>query len=286
MLMGSAMLLLVALGWWLRAPTPMFQIHRDISFAHVEGQPLMLDLYLPTDREVRPPVIIWLHGGSWKWGNKEHNPLRWTAMEGYASVTVNYRLSSQATFPAAIHDCKAVVRWLRANADEYGFDARRIVVAGGSAGGHLALLLAMTSDNAALEGSVGKHLEQSSKVQGVIDFFGPADLSVYQDRAGKDLTPAVTSFLGSPPWIDPTNANLASPIAHLDAGDPPLLIFHGSDDTVVQIAQSERLHKASLEAGIESTFINVEGAGHDGPEFYDEVRRPMIRLFLQKHLKN
>lgn len=273
-----------ATWWFLRTPSTAFVIHRDLEFAKVGEQSLLLDLYIPTDRTTPPPVVIWLHGGAWQWGDKQHNPLRWLALEGYAIVTVDYRLSGTATFPAAIHDCKAVVRWLRANQDRYGFDARRVVAAGSSAGGHLATLLGVTNGHAQLEGTVGPHLDQSSEVHAIIDYFGPADLTAYQDREGKDLTSAVALFIGNNPWEVPELARLASPLFHLDAQDPPILILHATADPIVDVQQSQRLHEACIKLGIDSQLVLVESNEHDAPVFYDEQRRQLVRTFLHKHL--
>lgn len=147
---------------------------RDVVFATVDGHELKLDLYLP--KEVNdPPLVVFIHGGGWRNNSYKKCLTPWLTEHNVAVASIGYRLTDKATFPAQIHDCKAAVRWLRAHASDYGYDASRIGVAGTSAGGHLALLLGVTNGKQELEGEVGGHLEQSSSVQAVVDYYGPSD---------------------------------------------------------------------------------------------------------------
>ena len=146
--------------------------HRDLAYV-TDGHPRQkLDLYMPGGGGT-PPLIIWIHGGAFRMGSKEDGvPLEYLA-HGYAVASINYRLSQHAVFPAQIEDCKAAVRWLRAQRGEYGLDPQRFAAWGSSAGGHLAAMLGTTGDTK--EFDVGEHLDRSSRVQAVVDYFGPTD---------------------------------------------------------------------------------------------------------------
>ena len=151
------------------------RIRKDLSYAEVDGESLRLDLYLP-ESVSRPPLVVWIqHGGGWRGGSKMNPKLLELTRHGYAMASISYRLTDNAIFPAQIHDCKAAIRWLRANAARFGYSADWIAVAGSSAGGHLALLVGTSGNVESLEGEVGGHFDQSSTVQAVIDYFGPSD---------------------------------------------------------------------------------------------------------------
>ena len=151
------------------------RINRDIEYARVGDTALLLDLYVPAHAP-SPPVIVWVHGGAWRSGSKAGVPLQSLASR-YAIASVDYRLSPVAKFPAQAHDLKAAIRFLRAKAGEYKINAERIAIAGSSAGGHLAALVGVTNGVKELEGDVGQHRDQSSDVQAIVDFFGPANLT-------------------------------------------------------------------------------------------------------------
>ena len=143
---------------------------------------LKLDLHRPSNPRGKLPVIVWIHGGAWTEGTKNRLWIPWIAAENYAVASIDYRLSGEMPWPAQIHDCKAAVRWLRANAEKYGLDPARVAAAGDSAGGHLAAMLGVTGGMKEFEGDLGNP-RQSSAVQAAIDFFGPADLP---ELAGED----------------------------------------------------------------------------------------------------
>ena len=145
---------------------------RDLVYARAGAKDLLLDLYLPEGAPRPLPLVVWIHGGGWRNGAKEQTPARRLVERGYAVASINYRLSGEAIFPAQIHDCKAAVRWLRANAAKYGLDAGRVAAWGSSAGGHLVALLGTSGGIMELEGGLG-NADQSSRVQAVVDFFGP-----------------------------------------------------------------------------------------------------------------
>ena len=200
-------------------------VWRDAVYAVADGVELKLDLAVPADIE-RPQLVVFIHGGGWRKGSKRNNRCSWVVDHGYAVASVAYRFTDLAIFPAQIHDVKAAIRWLRAHAGEYGYDATRIAVAGTSAGGHLAALLGTTSVPPALDGALGAHLDQSSAVQAVINYFGPTDFPLRRmTQPERHLTPAGGSFLllggseeGGP---DPGLPPVRRPIFFCAAADGP-----------------------------------------------------------------
>lgn len=259
-----------------RAVPEGVQVVRDLEYARVDGESLHLDLYLPQKSEARPPLLVWIHGGGWTRGSKSQiNPalIRLTA-EGYAAASIDYRLTGLISHPKQIHDCKGAIRWLRANADKYGYDVTRIGVGGGSAGGHLALLVGLSGGVKELEGDVGGNLDRSSKVHAVVDLFGPSALGLFAEESERFRRNKTPELLKS-----------ASPVTYLSADDPPVLIFHGDEDQLVPLRQSEHLHKRLQETGLESSFHVIEGAGHGGMQFSDSTRYALIREFFARHIK-
>ena len=145
------------------------KIIKDIKFTNINEHDLKLDLYLPEKTE-KSALVVWIHGGGWQKGSKKDCKLNWLSEHGYSVASISYRLSQVAKFPAQLHDCKGAIRWLRANSSKYGFEPNDIIVAGSSAGGHLAALVGTTSGNERLEGEVGGNLTQPSSVSAIIDF--------------------------------------------------------------------------------------------------------------------
>jgi len=260
---------------------------KDIEFAVVEGHALQLDLYLPV--ETQKPLIVWVHGGGWRAGTRAEAPIKKLVNDGYAVASVDYRLSPVAPFPAQIHDIKAAIRFLRAKASEYGYDAKRIAITGSSAGGHLAALVGVSNGVPELEGKVGAALEQSSDVQAIISLFGASNLQTILSQStdsGRNFrVPALQLLLGGSPEEKPTLAKLASPVTHVDAHDPPLLLIHGDADPQMPPAQSTELEAAYQKAGAPVQLVMIHGAVHGGPQFFDEERLTLIRRFLALSLK-
>lgn len=259
----------------------------DIEFAKVNGLSLKLDLHRPTGE--KPPLIVYVHGGAWRAGSREDVPIAGLLEHGFAIASVDYRLSTQARFPAQIHDTKAAIRFLRAKADELHINASRIAIIGSSAGGHLAALTGLTNGHAELEGNVGHHLDQSSRVDAIVSFYGASNL---QSILGQSTEfglgvriPALKLLLGGLPDEEPALARLASPVAHLDAKDPPLLLIHGDADPQMPLAQSAELQKACEAAKISSRLITLPGSKHGGAEFYDDARLHIVAEFLRQHLR-
>jgi acetyl esterase/lipase len=196
-------------------------------------------------------------------------------------VSVGYRLSGEAIWPAQIYDCKAAIRWLRANAARYKIDERRIGVTGHSAGGHLVALLGTSGDVQELEGENG-HPEYSSRVACVVDLCGPSDFPHFLEQRGSGGRSSVVKLFGGPPADHPAAARAASPVTWASADDPPFLIFHGTEDRTVPFAQSETLAEALKAAGVDVTFVRMEGAGHGLPGRELSERR---RNFFERHLR-
>lgn len=261
------------------------QTQEGIRFATVDRVELLLDLHRP-EKVDRPPLVMFIHGGGWKNGDRTRCRLAWVARHGYAVASVEYRLSDEATFPAQIHDCKGALRWLRAHQQQYGYDAEQVVVAGTSAGGHLAALMGTSGGVEALEGDTAGHIDQSSRVQGVIDYYGPTDF-VMRSKLHPDKTEkregSVYRLLGGPVSQRQELARLASPALHVTADDPPLLILHGDRDKTVQLIQSQRLHSAYIDLGL-SALLHVEaGAGHGWRT--SDAERELVLRFLDQRLR-
>ncbi len=216
---------------------------RDLAYVPGGHERQKLDLYLPTEADPNGPrpLLVWVHGGAWLGGSKNPCPAARFAKEGYAVASVNYRLSQHALFPAQIQDCKAAIRWLRANAGSYGYDPNRIGVWGASAGGHLVALLGTAGD--VNEFDVGPNQSVPSRVQAVCDFFGPTDftkMSGFWSTMKHDAPDAPESkLIGGPIQENPPKAQKANPITYVTKDDPPFLIVHGDKDPLVPHNQSE-----------------------------------------------
>jgi acetyl esterase/lipase len=256
---------------------------RDLEYVVGGHERQKLDLYLPEKADGPLPVVVWVHGGAWRTGNKNGCPGVYLAEKGFAVVSINYRLSQHAVFPAQIEDCKAAIRWLRANAKKYNLDADHVGVWGGSAGGHLVALLGTTAGMKELEGKDG-NLDQSSKVQCVVDWFGPTDFRNVGEQLN-DPKSVVSVLLGGPPNKETEKARLASPLAHVSKDSAPFLIMHGDKDMTVRMSQSEALESALKKAGVPVTLVKLEGAGHGGPEFRTEESRKRVEEFFTRYLR-
>lgn len=267
---------------------------RDIPYAGTDNPRQCLDLLLPeVPKGDGPlPVVAWIHGGGWQGGDKRGGvwQLAYLVASGnYAGVSIGYRLSGEAIWPAQIHDCKAAVRWIRANAKKYNFDPQRIAVWGSSAGGHLVAMLGTSGTVESLEGELGQHGGVSSQVQCVVDYYGPSELLTMDDYPSRIKHNSPESpesrLVGGPLQETKQVARAASPITYVSADDPPFLIAHGTEDMAVPFNQSERFAEALRKAGVDVTFIKIEGGSHGGPAFRSPEMLRRIRLFLDKHLR-
>ena len=268
-------------------------VERDLKYGSVGGRDLLLDLYRPKTNTKTLPVIVWIHGGGWKGGRKGNaGQARFMISHGYAVVDVGYRLSGEAIFPAAIEDCKTAIRWIRANAKKYGIDPDRIGVSGSSAGGHLAALVGTTGDTE--EFKTTDHAQFSSKVQAVIDLYGPTDFLQMEkhdhpegpiDHDAEDSPESL--FVGGPIQEEPFRsiAAKANPITYASKSDPPFLVVHGNQDRLVAAHQSTLLYEALKKEGVDITLKVLKGAGHGGPQFESPDFYNVYTEFFDKHLK-
>ena len=271
---------------FLVASVAFAETQTDIEYARVGDLSLKLDLHRP--QAANPPLIVYVHGGAWRAGSKSDVPIAKLLDQGFAIASVDYRLSTQAVFPAQIHDIKAAIRFLRAKSELFHLNTSRVAIIGSSAGGHLAALVGVTNGNKALEGTIGEYLSQSSGVQCIVSLFGASNLQTILSQSTefglKMRVPALQLLLGGQPTEKPDLAKLASPVAHLDKDDPPLLLIHGDADPQMPPEQSQELAKAYEALKLPVRLIMLPGSKHGGQEFYDDERTSIVAKFLQTHL--
>jgi acetyl esterase/lipase len=265
---------------------------KDIDYGTSKNPRQALDLYLPKRAEQGDkllPVVVFVHGGGWKAGDKAggyKQLLPLVAGGDYAAASLGYRLTNEAQWPAQIHDCKAGIRWLRAHAKEHGLDAERIAVWGTSAGGHLVSMLGTSGDAPELEGKVGPHTDQSSKVQAVVNYFGPENfLTMVTQASTVDRTTdsyPEAALIGARVQDNPQAARHASPVTYVSPGDPPVLTAHGTEDPLVPYAQGTEFHEKLLQAKVPSLLITMKNGGHG---FSHPQLTELVGAFLAKHLR-
>jgi acetyl esterase/lipase len=260
----------------------------DVEYARVADRSLKLDLY-QLDGAQSAPLLVWVHGGAWERGSKEPMPLTALVERGFAIASLDFDPASVAPFPGQIHEIKAAVRFLRARASSYGYDATRIGILGASSGGHLAALAGVTNRHPELEGTLGAERGTSSDVQAIVSYFGASNLTTILKQStpfGLNVrTPSVKVLLGAAPEENETVARLASPVFHVDASDPPLLLLHGDQDPQMPINQSHELQGAYDKLALDGAFVVVHGAVHGGEQFYDASRTEIVAAFLDEHLR-
>ena len=245
-------------------------IHRDVVYAERDGRKLHLDLYVPA--QAKPvPVIVWIHGGGWKYGNKGFNlQVRRLASEGFAVASVEYRLlSPSARWPAQLDDCRDALSWLRKNGSRHGLDARRMGLAGESAGGHLAALLGLQ--------------EKQPKIRAVCALYPPTDLVAMGERYASYRRVSIFSqMFGGDIGDRRQAARSASPVTFVTRRAPPFLLYHGGRDWLVPPAQSEALHEGLRAAQVESELIILPHRGHafrlNAEQLHD------VAAFFRRHL--
>lgn len=306
--------------------------YEDVPFAEVtldNGEPytLKMDIYQDLNQKTPGPCIIYYFGGGWMYG--EYKQVTQKAVycrelirlveQGFTIVSPSYRLASQSVFPACIHDCKGVVRFLKAKSEKYHIDPERIGVLGNSAGGHLAAMVAMSANCSEMEGDVGGNQEYSSAVRAATIFYAPTDLvallrndaneaiqnlsGTEVDNAGKSMDTVITQILGytepgkslidlnqllesgnagDPDWKYIELAKKCSPITYVSADCPPMMILHGGKDPLVPIEQSEGLYKALVSANADAMYLSSSQANH-GPTMGNEADQ-MAYQFLKNRL--
>ncbi len=260
------------------------RIEKDVEYLGPDRQEKG-DLYLPAKvaEGQRCPAVVIIHGGGWSGGDKgaarEINIGTNLASNGYVGFSINYVLAQgKPTWPQNLHDCKTAVRWLRKNADRLHVDPDHIGVIGGSAGGHLAAMVALTGPEAGLD-PPGPYGEYSCRVQAAVDLYGPADLMNWPPRPSLGM-------LAEPRVDQPDLYRRASPTTHADKNDPPLLILHGTADKTVPVEQSEILAEALQKAGVQHELIVIPDAPHT---FHLQPKqrdlRPTVLGFFNRYLK-
>jgi acetyl esterase/lipase len=271
-----------------------------LDLAYAEISPAQrLDIYLPNTGEGPFPVFVYVHGGAFAIGDKAHDqtgPYFLGLDYGYAVVAINYRLSGEATFPAAVHDVKAAIRWLKAHGKEYELDVDRIVAGGQSAGANLASVVGMTNGLGLFEDPALGNADYSGDVQAVVDQFGPTDfLKMDEQLTAGGLGPANHSestspesrYVGGRITEVPGRVRRADPMTYVHKDIPPTLIQHGSADDHVPVQQSLEFAKVIEEkAGRDRFELQLlEGAGHAGPEFWTRENMSKVFVFLDQVLK-
>ena len=252
-----------------RALPASVKVERDIVYARYGSREVKLDLYLP--KQPAPgkiPCIVVVHGGGWRSGDKSRfaHIAGALAEQGFATACIGYRLLPEVEFPAPVVDCKAAVRWVRANAAKHGIDPDRIGAIGGSAGGHLVAMLGTSDTVASLEGD-GGHAGTSSRVQAVVAMATPADLTRMGDRQnlGAEL------------------AKLVSPVTHVTKNSAPVLLLHGTKDTLVPMAQSELLLEKYRAAGAPAELVKIESGAHAfwNAAHFDQTMKLSLKFFRE-----
>ncbi len=293
-------LLLVCATAWAQSPesTPStvlinakYDVTGNITYGVMNNYPLKLDVYRPRAAKAPTPVVVFIHGGGWVAGDKEGAAtyvLPYLEM-GWAAVNVEYRLAKISLAPAAVEDCRCAMHWIGRNAGKYNFDVKKIVVTGGSAGGHLALTTGMFElsdgfdNNCAWEDDTkwsGPWTDMAPKVAAIVNWFGITDVA--EMLQGPGLRSWAVGWFGSMPNRMELAKEL-SPINHIHAGLPPVLTIHGDADPLVPYSQAVRLHQALDKAGVRNQLLTIPGGGHDGftPEQMVHAYQ-VIREFLAK----
>ena len=231
-----------------------------VEYGEAGGKPLQLDIYRPKSLTRAVPGLVFIHGGGWRQGKRSdyrYYCVRF-AKRGYVVTSVSYRLVQEAPFPAAVQDVKCAVRWLRANASRYNVDPDQLAVLGGSAGGHLSMMVGYSSDVPELEG-YGGNPGAGSRVQAVVNFYGPTDLTSEYARKHE----VVRGFFANKSYEEvPEQYRLASPMTHVTSDDPPTLIFQGTIDELVPVEQADRLAAKLEQAGVPYVYARLAGWPH------------------------
>ncbi len=247
------------------------------------------DLILPVEKGKEPfPLVIWIHGGAWLSGLKEWDNVKYLVRHGYAIASVDYRFSTEAPFPAQIQDCNAALNFILAHATNYGVSSRQFIIGGGSAGGHLALLLGLARNERSFDA------DPAIKPLAILDFFGPTDFDkmksdladIHSEKGLTLFNDVVPKLMGAPMEQSAGKMKLASPITYVTSASPPVLILQGGKDDLVPAIQSRRLHEALDQMKVKNQLIILDDAGHDGAAFSTPEVAGKIMGFLDEVLKD
>ncbi|HDL19613.1 MAG TPA: alpha/beta hydrolase [Bacteroidetes bacterium] len=256
---------------------------KDIVYKEIGERKLRLDIYQQKKLQKAAPVLIFIHGGGWKKGDKADYLVYLLdfAGRGYVTATISYRFSQEAKFPAAVEDVKCAVRWLRTHAAEYHIDTNKMAVIGGSAGGHLAMMIGYSADVKEFD----KDCEVdsvSSRVQAVVNLYGPTDLTTEFAIKQKSLL----EFIGQPYDSAAEIYRRASPLTYITSDDPPTLIFHGTIDDTVPVGQSDILKAALDKAGVANEYHRLKGWPHtmDLAVSVNNYCRYYMNAFFEKYI--
>ncbi len=250
---------------WLKLAEKMPEVpkeiieYKDLTYKQIGDRSLKLDIYHQKNLTEAAPVLVFIHGGGWRKGDKVDYRCYLVdfAQRGYVTATLSYRFSQEAPFPAAVNDVKCAIRWLKTHANEYFINPEKVAVIGGSAGGHLAMMIGYSSDVPELDGECVDSTV-NSRVQAVVNLYGPSDLTT--DRSIE--TPSVKTFIGKPADEALEDYKKASPITYLTEDDPPTLIFHGTLDKLVPVEQSDKLKAKLDKVGISAEYHKLKGWPH------------------------
>ena len=274
----------------------------NIQYGLAGDRTLLLDLDLPKGGEGPFPVVLWIHGGGWSSGSKDDQPaVRLVDDEllrrGYAIASIDHRLSHEAPFPAQIVDCKAGVRWLRANAEKYAIDANRIGAWGFSSGGHLAALLGTTGDmdDFGNGGNGGNNRGYSDRVQAVCTMAAPidfkaqlAELKLSNPEMYQMALSAEVQLLGTSPLDNSAFAQTANPITYVSSASPPFLLITGDQDGLIPTSQGILMAQALRQVGVEATTYEIPGGIHGMTGLDERETSKVIHMvveFFDRHLK-
>ncbi len=259
------------------------EMKKDIEYARAGERALLLDVFLPKEGAGPFPAVVYVHGGGWSGGNKSafHRQAAHMATKGFVGACIQYRLSGEAKYPAALHDVKAAVRWLRANAKQYKVRADRIGAAGGSAGGHLVSLLALTAGKPDFEGNVGV-TGVSSDVHAVAAFNPALDLVGMGKTGAENTKGPLFGFFGNTYTDARQLYKEASPFTHVSSKAPPFLLLHGTADATVEYDQSVMMQHELHKAGRHAELMTATGAAHgffNRPPWFEPTLKRMEEFF-------
>ena len=268
---------------WSPEVPPNIERLTGIEYRRVGDRSLQLDIYRPRGLSVPVPALIFIHGGYWQRG-KRSDYARYLvdfAAKGYITASVDYRLSGEAHFPAAVEDVKCAVKWIRAHAADYMIDPEHLVCIGGSAGGHLAMMAAWSPDSA-FSGDGCSRDSVSGRVQAVVDLYGPVDLTTRFFTADS----MVSRFIGKSYQETPPLYEMASPRKYISADDPPVLIMHGTLDINIPVSQSDSLKIWLDAAHVPNEYHRIPGWAHtmDGVESMNRYYQSRMDAFFQKYV--